>query len=271
MIHLKILNMGFYYSLSFVGRDTYISFHEIVIKCGFGTHDISYTQIISLSMELFSIFVLLFLLGNDIYKHFCIASVYFFSRCNNRVRWFVKESIILFANVLAYVLIIPLSCMFFSSINNQIILDAESFKLYIYYALIYTFFLYSLILGTNIISIKIGSFKGHSVSAVFLFTSVTLISLWDKVFPLVPSEEVTMEMILENGRLMRYNPITHLILKWHSSYDPKINSMISYIGIDYDLDCSVAFAASALVIVFIIGIFIIKKLDLVMLCKDMEG
>ena len=262
--------IGLYFSLYFIGLGSDVYFSDIVIKCAFGVHDISYHEIINISMELFSILILVFLYGNDIYKRFCIASVYFFSRCTNRIRWFVKESIVLFINVFLYVLIIPTSCMIIACINNNIIFDIGSIGLCIYYLLIYTFYLYSIVLGTNILAIKLGSVKGFSIITIFLLSSVTLVTLWEKIFPLVISDEVTLEMVMKNGELLKFNPITHLILKWHTSIIPEINEKIGFFLIEYDLNCSLITSVILFFTIYLVSVFVIKRLDLVMLCKEME-
>lgn len=51
-----------------------------------------YPQYIStFSFEYIPIFVFQILFATNIYKHFCSASIYFFSRNANRIKWYLKE------------------------------------------------------------------------------------------------------------------------------------------------------------------------------------
>ena len=66
---------------------------ELLLYCNFGAElPVQPVYLIMLSLEMLPFFLFQMLFGIRIYRHYCTASVYFFSRCTYKVRWFVKRS-----------------------------------------------------------------------------------------------------------------------------------------------------------------------------------
>ena len=262
---------GIYYSLYFLTIDEKIYFSSIVINASMGICELSYDGIIQISMKCFPILIYLIVFGTDIYRHFCIASTYIFSRCENRGKWYIKEMSILFFNTLLYVALVPFVSMLITNIKNKVVIDKASLTFFLYYLCIYTMFLFGMSLFINVMSIKIGTIKSFGIIIVIIMYFIAMLSLWISVFPLESEKILSYDQIIANGELLKYDLFSHLILFWHSSTMDMLNLRINQFGINYDLSislkCSVVFA----VIMIIIGFVIIKEIDFINVYKEMEN
>ena len=69
----------------------YVSLSKIILSNAFNGVDF-YPQYISMFTLSYSpLFVFQVIFATYIYKHFCSASIYFFSRNANRINWFLRE------------------------------------------------------------------------------------------------------------------------------------------------------------------------------------
>lgn len=199
-----------------------------------------------------------------IYRHFCIAGVYVFTRCENRVRWILKEIQKLFGFSVVYTVCIPAFGTVVACINNQIVIEKEDIYLYIYYILIYSMWLFFCSLLVNILSVKYSGMKGYSIVAVTNCVLVALLSLWDnnRAFSLL---ETDIDLLQRNIKLLKLNPISHLFISWHSSNNVVLNGKINALDIEFGLNGSVLLMVFISVLVAIISVIYIKKVDLIIM------
>lgn len=262
---------GIYFSLYFVATDEQVYFSSIIIKTSMGICELSYDGIIQITMNCFPILIYLIVFGTDIYRHFCTASTYVFTRCENRSKWCIKEMWRLFFNTLLYVVLVPAIAMLIASIKNKVVIDKPSLILYLYYVAIYTMFLFGMALFINVMSIKIGTVRSYGIVVAVIMCLIVMLCLWISVFPLESEKMLSYDLIIANGELLKYDLFSHLILFWHSSTMDTLNSRINLFGINYDLSislkCSIVFA----VIMIIIGYVIIKEIDFINVNKEMEN
>ena len=230
---------------------------DIVYKLAFGDVSIS---IVSISKFLFAWFPLLFfqtVMGNYIYERFCITSVYFFSRCNKKSRWYIIETAKLFCYVMGYVATMLLAAYITTKIFGKVHTDEQGIILVVYYLLIYSLWLF---VGTLLINIL--SIAWDCTKSFFVIISVQLISI--AIYGIL---EEWMDFYKYTGSNMENQifvlkaiPISNLVLKWHGS---DYWGITSGLGILYEFNFSVAILSFCAIFTLGVGIFVIKKHDFI--------
>ena len=102
--------------------------------------------------------------GSYIYRHFCTASVYYFSRSSRRIPWFLREAGVLYLFSLSYVLLLLIAGMITACLTVPTHFDRASLLLGGYYLLIYSLFNFAVTLTINLVSIVLGSNLGFALS-----------------------------------------------------------------------------------------------------------
>lgn len=94
--------LGFFISFGIFLNINEISIANIVLDFSFASAEYYMAYITEITYWYIPILMSHFLFGTSIYKHFCSASVYYFSRTSKRKRWYCIESLKLYANILIY-------------------------------------------------------------------------------------------------------------------------------------------------------------------------
>ncbi len=259
---LAILCGGFQ-SIFFLGKQNDINFSEIILIFGFSEVSFILVYLIELSIKLLPFFLFQILFGTYIYQHFCSASIYYFSRCQNRVKWFLKESTKLYVFAFVYPLFMVLSGTLVATISNRVIYDMDSFILLIYYVLIHSLWLFVTTLLVNILAIKMDSSVGFIAVVGLQMLSVASLTLWKDVWPLDNSTHIDKHVLF-----LKWNPISHLILSWHSSSVPGVNQWINDLQINFPLYLSLIIFLFFSLVVIVIGCFVIKRQEWITLSKE---
>ncbi|MCD8501321.1 MAG: hypothetical protein LRY71_06080 [Bacillaceae bacterium] len=225
---------GGFQSLYFIGLETELLLSDIILEFGFSLVEFILVSIIDLSIKFLPFILFQIVFGTYIYQHFCSASVFYFSRCPNRIKWFVIESVKLYMIAFIYPLLMVVSATGMASITNHIIFDGTSFLLLFYYVLIHSIWLFLTALLINVISITLDSSFGFIIVVSLQLACVSLLLLWENVWPLADSPDVVRHVLL-----LKFNPISHLILSWHSSSFTELNDRLNYFQIDFSLNTSV--------------------------------
>lgn len=266
---------GIFTCLTYLATNQELFFSDIVFKFSLPTIMINLVFIIEMSLRYFPFLIFQILFGTHIYKHFCSASVFYFSRCQNRAKWFLKEAISLYPLALLYSLAMVVAGLIVAGINNRIIYDRESFIILIYYLLIHSLWLYSTTLLINILAIKLESSMAYTIVAGIQLTFLGLLLLWDETLPLHGTYNLE-----RNARLLQLNPIAHLALPWRSSFIESVNSrineyldffMIDWSVIDFELNNSIVLFTIISIIVIILGVVIVKKHELISIEMEKGG
>lgn len=254
---------GGFQALFYLGMKDEIYFSEIIVTFGFSEVHFILVYLIELSLKLLPFFLFQILFGTYIYQHFCTASIYYFSRCQNRVKWFLKECTKLYVFAFIYPLLMVLSGTLVASISNQIVFDRESILLFVYYVLIHSLWLFITTLLVNIIAIKLDSSTGFISIVGLQMLSISTLLLWKNVWPLDDAIHSAKHVLL-----LKLNPISHLILSWHSSSIKGINRWINYLQIDFPISQSILVFLSISLVVIIIGCLIVKRQEWIAMPKE---
>lgn len=200
----------------------------------------------------FPIFFFHVFFGTCIYKHFCSGSVYYFSRCKNLTRWFVKECGRLYLYVLGYLSILIASSMLCALAVWHIRLSTDALIGFAYYFAIHSLFLFFTTLAINVVSIFISDSKGFVyIEGALFFCIATFFVAGEKMFPnsvIAPDKMWILEI----------NPISYLVFSVHSSRISALDEAINLYGMNFELNTSVVLFLLLSVITVIIGRFAVE-------------
>lgn len=174
----------------------------------------SLLELFDFNMRLAPLLIVEQYLGLSFYRHFCTASIYVFSRCPNRIRWYMKESFSLLGCVCLFELAELGSVIIVALIRCQIRWDAAGAALLCYHFVLFGLWLLIMSMGINLLAIYLGSGSAFAVVAGIQIVFVTLLGCEDM------AEQYLNIIIQPEGMLLNWNPIAHLVLGWqHSSVE----------------------------------------------------
>ncbi len=246
---------------------------QVVMDAAFGTIDIGSEYIAFISQWFLPMLVFHIIFGTYIYKKFCSASVYYFSRTENRTKWYLKETLMLYGMVICYLITFVGTGMIVAMVKKGIKYDSESIWIFLYYLIIYSLFLFSTTLAINLIAIKISSVIGFGVIEGCLLTGITLFVLLGDyvekqvllVTEAIPSietlQEIESSILSQYSWLLKINPFAHLVFPIHSSQYDVVDLAINQKGILFDLNESVMYYAVLSAVVLTIGHYLIKNCE----------
>ena len=214
--------------LSFsIMRDSTISLTYLILSFGLGAPSFQITSLINLTLDMLPLFLFQLLFGTFLYRHFCTASVYFFSRKPQRIGWFLAQARNLLFLAFLYLLTMLAAGICVASLLYPIQWDSASIILMVYYLTINTLWLFLAVLTINLVAIKLGSNTSFAIIGCFQLICLSSLILWKNVFQQEDSSQV-----LLYSRILQLNPISHLVLGWHSSFLTDIDNIINHYQLD---------------------------------------
>lgn len=148
------------------------------------------------------------MLGSQLYRHFCTASVYVFSRYPNRLQWYLKSLASLLANVCFFELIFVTSTVLAAMPRYRILFSKSGVLLLGFHALIYTAWIFGWVLMTNLFAIRLGS--SRSFMAMMTAQAVCTATLaFVRIFERNGMSAEFIKLFIE------INPVAHTVLSWH--------------------------------------------------------
>lgn len=245
-------------SMCYWGGGDNIVLSNIILYCSLSLDEVLPIYLINITLDMMPFFLFQMLFGTLLYRHFCVASIYYFSRCTAKVPWFLRETGKLLLLAAIYSTVIPVIVIGIASIRNHLIIDEAGIFLFFYLIILQSLWLFILTLIENLSAIKLGSQNGFLILAVIQMLLIALLILWDKVLPLENSVQIT-----RNAFLVKWNPIVHLFLNWHSSQYTPLDSVIHRFSFSFDLNLSVLVFLILSSLVLAVGCVIIKQHDLI--------
>lgn len=203
--------------------------------------------------------------GTYIYRHFCCASIYYFSRCCSRTLWFLKECLSLYIFCVGYLVVFVVSGVIATDILIKVTVDAVSIYIFVYYILIYSFFLWFTTLAVNLFGILFTSNVGFTVVESFLFLCIAVYSMSGEYF--IPEDA----MASDYQWLIKWNPFSHLVFGIHSSKIEELNQLIHQKGIAFDLNESLLLFIILSVVTIIAGCILVHYHDFINANKEKGG
>lgn len=231
----------------------------VVARLGLGVVEITSGDMVLLFSSMFPVILVEMMEGISIYKHYIIGSVYYFIRQKDIGKWYDKEigKILLLIFKIFFVFVLcgcVIGCVIFKeypsfSITCMVLCQCA---MYVTYTFIF-------VLLMNLLSILLGADLSYVITI-----GVQLLLLMSLLF--FGNEE----LLVENTWLLRFNPISCMIIVWH--YIPYLDfSNMDRIGVDFDVLCSVAYLAFIGFVIYIIGKKIVLERDIAMDNKEEQG
>ena len=234
-------------------QNNIICVSDIIISLGFGVAECIPRSIIDITYYFTPVLIFQILYGTYIYRHFCSASVYYFSRTENKIRWYIKQTIELFTFSLLYVILLLGASMASASIFNEVIFSKNDIVLGFYFLVLYVFFVFVTTNFINIFAILFSSGTAFVIVNAVQILSMALFVMADTFFA---ENEIT-----KKNLYILLNPIAHLIIRVHTSKNEEMSSLYSTIGKGFDFNISIFVYFTFALISLILGCIIVKLKD----------
>lgn len=223
-----------------------------LLEFGFGSIFFIVSYITLLMLKIVPQIVFQILYGTYIYKHFCVAHVYYFSRQSNRLKWLIKESThLLLLDMIYHMLYIIIPCLLLILCRRAYIDNyAATLFLYIFiYEVLYTF-IFTMLL--NILAVFLGSQNSFLCIYFFQFICAASLLLYESILSLQGAAKV----------FFMLNPISNMLIAWHStSYQP-MNQIINILQLRFDINQSIIYFIILSIAVILFGYFAINRTDI---------
>lgn len=205
-----------------------ISLSEFVLCLSGREPAASLADMISLSVQFLPLYIFCAFAGIRIYRHFCTASVYVFSRETNRIRWYIHEVLQLIGEASAYQIVFIGTAMAATAGRLPVRFEQSGLILLGYHFLIHTLWSCTLILTINAFSVYLGSDFGYAAG---LGIQMLLLAA-------LPGSKT-----LEIPICVAINPISRLVMSWHDSSRNMLNSVLHNTEFALNINVSVCYMA----------------------------
>ena len=228
-----------------------------------------------LPLLLFQIFY-----GTMIYRHFCTASVYYFSRKTNRVKWFLPECGMLLLYALAYTAVLLGSGFGIVAAFGKLQWNEGALPLMVYYLLIHTLFLFFTTLAINVLSILLTGNAAFLIVEAVCLVNVAVYSVLEPVSRNAAGYEapafvtpgyVEPNFLADWMWAIRPNFIANLNLSLHSKGIGVPEGLIDLKDLDFGLNGSILYFLVLSVVVIAAGCFIVVKHSFIESNKETGG
>lgn len=219
----------------------------------------SLPELLSFSMKLIPEFLFELYIGTNLYRHFCTASVYVFSRTANRLRWYGRECLVIFGEAVLYqsvylAVVIAVACCRYAVVW-------DGWPVLVLHAVLHILWLFATTLLVNVLAIQMGS--GGAFGAV-LGGQLVLITLLALQKLLEPNPDVFTIAI-------RLNPMAHLVLGWQSSSLAGLNVALHAPWDILPLGGSLAYTAAVSLLALTTGGLLVRNHDLIIADCEFGG
>lgn len=221
----------------------------------------AFKDLISFTIRMLPDYMFELYIGIELYRHFCTASVYVFSRTPNRSRWYIREVLEVAVAVFGYQIIKIFAAMSVTFLRYQIEPDHFGFFLLVFHIIVYSLWVFNVSLLINLISIKYGSnnaFIWIVGIQIFMTALLELVQIFES--------NLTLTKIFLN-----VNPIAHLVVGWHTGTIKELkNSLeVTYIRLGFKVTLVTMLAISIFSV--IVGMYLVSQHEFLILNANEEG
>ena len=247
---------GIFLSVSYVNPYSgEISLSEVILQLSGARGNLclgfSLTELTGLALSMVPDFIFEMYMGLHIYQSFCVASVYLFSRCVNKRKWYFFETVRLLGSVLLFQFLMLGVVIVVTGIRYRLAIAPEDFRLLFYEAGIRGGWIYSMTMLINILSIFAGSHIAYSVVMGFQYGALSVLTL---LGPIPGQKGIT----ISDVNILWVNPMSHLVLCWHKDMDKIMENHKDWME-QISLSFSLFLIFIVSFFVFVIGLWIIER------------
>lgn len=212
-----------------------------------------YGAMVDFGFLLLPFFLYQFYGGIQLYRQFCVASVYVFSRTTNRVKWYFTELWGLCKGLLVLQVFLQGTTLLVAALRWDVVWTTEGWLLLGIHVLLFTLWTLTMALGVNLFALVWGSSTGFLV--MFSVQAGMLAALCMGQGVESPSPFL--------DRLLLLNPISRLVLGWQSGGVFVLEGVLpAEYGHVLTLSSSLLLLVLILVAVVVLGLIIIQKKDI---------
>ena len=165
--------------------------------------------LITFSLKLIPSFLTEIFLGTWIYRSFCTASIYVFSRYPKRIRWYFSKVLQLFFIIFFLSFIYTLSAVLTAQVRLDLYTDILGNKIFFYHIVIHSIWTATMCLLMNCIAICLGSNIAYSVTMSFQIICIAFLHIADFL--------IQKKMVGSSySVLLKFDPLAHIVLGWHT-------------------------------------------------------
>lgn len=191
--------------------------------------------------------------GIQLYRQFCAASVYVFSRTTNRVKWYVTELWGMCKGLLMFQVFLQGTTLVVAALRWDVVWTGEGWLLLGIHVLLFTLWTFTMALGVNLLALIWGSNTGFL--AVFALQAGMLAALCTGAK--LESADPTL------ARLLVLDPVSRLVLGWQSGGVFGLEGVLpAEYGHVLTLSGSLLLVALMTAAVVILGLVVIQKKDI---------
>lgn len=176
---------GFALRMSYINPYTgSLSLTELILQLSGSRGELplgfSLNELLQFTMKLFPAWLFEAFMGIELYRHFCTASIYVFSRCEKRGRWYWKKMLSLLISVMEFQLILIISSIVITWFRYEIAVDVNGWKMMLAYFVIYTIWTYTITIVMNVLAIKFGSSSGFMTAIIMQVIGIAALAFGRK-------------------------------------------------------------------------------------------
>lgn len=170
-------------------------------------------ELLEFCMRLFPVFLCCAYTGIQMYRYYCRASIYIFSRISRRTGWFLKEFLILLGSAALFEAVFLASALLTAAIRFQVSVRTEGLVLCLWHLVIYTLWITAMSCLVTVLAVRLGSAAAYTVTAGLQFLFIAAMSPLNRI-----SDDT-----VRTGRILAWNPMARLVAGWQSSRLPALN------------------------------------------------
>lgn len=191
--------------------------------------------------------------GIQLYRQFCVASVYVFSRTTNRVKWYFTELWGMCKGLLVLQVFLQETTLVVAALRWNVVWTAEGWILLGIHVLLFTLWTFTMALGVNLLALIWGSSTGFLVVFALQAGMLAVLCTGAKL----ESTDPTL------ARLLFLDPVSRLVLGWQSGGVFGLEGVLpAEYGHVLTLSGSLLLVALMTTAVVILGLVVIEKKDI---------
>ena len=234
-----------------------ITLHELVFQLsgsrGEFVMGLYYGAMVDFGFLMLPFFLYQFYGGIQLYRQFCVASVYVFSRTTNRVKWYFSEVWGLCKGLVVLQVFLQTTTLLVAALRWNVVWTGEGWILLGVHVLLFTLWTFAMAIGVNLLALVWGSSTGFLV--VFALQSAMLAALCMGQGVEPPSPLLDWLMLLD--------PVTRLVLGWQSGGIFGLEGVLpAAYGHVLNLSGSLLLVAMMTAAVVVLGLVVIQKKDI---------
>ena len=215
--------------------------------------ELYYGAVVDFGFLMLPFFLYQFYGGIQLYRQFCVASVYIFSRTTDRVKWYFGELWGMCKGLLVLQVFLQGTTLLVAALRWDVVWTREGWILLGVHVLLFTLWTFAMALGVNLLALLWGSSTGFLAVFAIQAGMLAALCLGQGLEPPSPFLD----------RLMLLDPISRLVLGWQSGGAFELESALpAEYGHVLTLSGSLMLLGAMTVAVVALGLVVIQKKDI---------